>query len=324
MNFKVIDKTGTVEGLALVKFCEKKTARNGSVYLDIVLSDSSGEIVAKLWDFKGDIPPELHSIVKVRGVISQYNGISQLRIDRIKAVDSNTIDYNDFVPSADYSGEYMMKEIEKIVEDFGDEQLKKLVFAVLDEYRDKLLVWPAAVKLHHAVRSGLLYHTLTIVRLAQAICLIYPSVDSDLLMTGIILHDIAKTGEFEISPAGLAESYTVDGILVGHLMRGAMAIERIGTKLNLDKNLLMLVEHMLISHHGQPEFGAAVRPAFLEAELLSQLDSLDSRIYEIEQATAEVNAGEFTPRQWALEDRRLFNHGRKQISTLAILEESKL
>lgn len=322
MRFKVIDKSGTVDGFALVKSCEKKTSKNGSTYLDLVLADLDGEIVAKLWDYNEDLHPEirLHRIIKIRGVILQYNGQPQLRIDRIRAATSaDGVKLEDFVPSAEYTGEIMMAEIRRIVNAFSDEQLKKLVNALLDEYEDRLLVWPAAVKLHHAIRGGLLYHILTIIRLAQAVSKIYPSVDEDLLLTGVILHDIAKTEEFNLSEAGLAENYTADGMLVGHLVRGAMAVERVGRELKIDPELLMCVEHMIISHHGEPEFGAAVRPAFLEAELLSQLDLLDSRVYEIISATTDTLKGEFTPRQWALEDRRLYNHGRKPLNAEADL-----
>ena len=316
MRFKEIDKNGTVEGFALVKHMEKKTSKNGSYYLDMVLADLDGEISAKLWDYKEDIFPEipLHSIVKVRGVILQYNGMPQFRIDRIRpAIAADNVKLEDFVPTAEYTGEMMMAEIRRVVEGFKDSQLKALVNALLDEYEDRLLVWPAAVKLHHAFRGGLLYHTLSIIRLAQAVSKIYPSVDEDLLLTGVILHDIAKTEEFNLSPAGLAENYTADGMLIGHLVRGAMAVERVGKELKIDHETLMCVQHMLISHHGSPEYGAVVRPMFLEAELLSQLDLLDSRIYEIVSATAEVQKGDFTPRQWAMEDRRLYNHGRKPL-----------
>ena len=146
--------------------------------------------------------------------------------------------------------------------------------------------------------------------MAQGVAKIYPFIDSDLLFAGVILHDIAKTQEFDVAPTGIASGYTVDGNLVGHLVRGAMAVEKCGRELGLSEETLMLVEHMIISHHGEPEFGAAVRPMFLEAEILSELDTLDAKIYEIEQACRGVEPGEFTQRQWALDNRKLYNHNR--------------
>ena len=146
--------------------------------------------------------------------------------------------------------------------------------------------------------------------MAQGVANIYPFIDSDLLFAGVILHDIAKTEEFDVAQTGIASGYTTDGNLIGHLVRGAMAVDRCGRKLGISENTLMLVEHMIISHHGEPEFGAAVRPMFLEAEILSSLDTLDAKIYEIEQACRNVQPGEFTPRQWALDNRKLYNHDR--------------
>ena len=197
-------------------------------------------------------------------------------------------------------------------EGFENEDLKTLVLSLLSESREKLLYWPAAFKLHHAIRGGLLYHTLSIVRLAQEACVIYPFVDRELLLSGAILHDIAKLSEFEAQSTGIASGYTTQGTLIGHLVRGAMMVEKKGKELGTDSETLMLLEHMLLSHHGEPEFGAAVRPMFLEAEILSSLDMLDARIYEIQSAIAGTASGEFSARQWALENRKFLNHGRTQ------------
>lgn len=317
MNFNQIDRTGSVEGFALVKSCEKKTTKNGSTFLDITLADKTGEINAKMWDYReGAFLPEVNTVIKVRGVIAPYNGVPQMKIDRARAVwENDGVNMNDFVPGADYDGNYMFSEITALVNNFEDAELKKLVSALLDEYKDRMIDWPAAFRLHHAIKGGLLMHTLSIVRMCQSVAALYPTVDEELLISGAILHDIAKTEEFKISPVGLAEGYTADGTLIGHLVRGAMAVERVGSAIGSDKNTMMLLEHMIISHHGEPEFGAAVRPLFLEAEILSTLDALDAKIYEFESATSDIEPGEFSNRQWALNDRKLYNHGRKKIET---------
>lgn len=299
----------------------KKTAK-GVPFLDLILTDSSGEIGAKLWDYKEDLHGcvQPNVLIKIRGSISMFNDAQQLRIDRVRAVlESDGVRIEDFVPSSDYSGEAMYDIIFDEVSRFENGQLKLLVINVLEQNREKLLYWPAAFKLHHSMRGGLLYHTLSILRLAQAVAEVYPSIEKDLLFSGVILHDIAKLQEFDVSEAGVVSGYTVEGTLVGHLVKGAMVIEKIGEELGIDKELLVLIEHMLISHHGEPEFGAAVRPMFLEAEILSQLDLMDARIYEITQAVSEVPAGEFTPRQWALENRKLYNHGLKEVAPKADL-----
>lgn len=322
MNFTEINDNGTVEGFCFVKQMEVKKTAKGIPFLDLILTDSSGEIGAKLWDYKEDLHKcvQPNVVVKIRGTISMFNDAQQLRIDRVRAVlESDCVRIEDFIPSADYSGEAMYDTIFDEVNGFENAQLKRLVLTVLEQNREKLLYWPAAFKLHHSMRGGLLYHTLSILRLAQAAAEVYPSIEKDLLFAGVILHDIAKIQEFDVSEAGVAAGYTVEGTLIGHLVKGAMLIEKTGEELGIDKELLMLIEHMLLSHHGEPEFGAAVRPMFLEAEILSQLDLMDARVYEITQAVSEVQPGEFTPRQWALENRKLYNHGLKDVAPKADL-----
>lgn len=322
MNFKTVNNNGTVEGFCLVKTLEVKKTAKGISYLDMMLTDSSGEINAKLWDYKEELHSDIkvNSIVKVRGSESVFNDMPQLRVDRIRpAVDADDVRVEDFVPSAEYGGETLFDAVYEVADSFSNEELKLLVTTILSEHKEQLSLCPAAFRLHHAIRGGLMYHTLSVLRLAQSVSRIYPSIDSELLFSGVILHDVAKIREFELSDTGIVSGYSVEGSLVGHLVRGAMDIEIRGRELGINPELLMLIEHMVISHHGEPEFGAAVRPMFLEAEILSQLDLLDARIYEVTQAVSEVQAGEFTPRQWALENRKLYNHGLREVKPKAEL-----
>lgn len=318
MKLNEIDSNGTLQGYVLVKNCDRKSAKNGSTYLDLIVSDGESDVVAKIWDFKGnaDDLPAVGTVILVRGSLSTYNNQLQLKIERYRALNErDTVSVRDLVPSAKDSGEAMYAELLKIVEGFNDQELKKLTEAILCQFKDKIIDLPAAFKLHHAVISGLMMHTLTICRLAQAVSLIYPSVDVDLLLTGAILHDIAKTEEFSLSPIGLVDGYTVRGTLIGHLVGGAMIVDKIGSELGISEDVIMLVEHMLISHHGNPEYGAAVRPLFLEAEILSALDTFDANVFEIAGAVKGIDVGTFTARMWALEDRKFYNHGRKKVST---------
>lgn len=317
MNFTPIDNKGLVEGFCIIKTIDRKTSSKGDSYLDVTLGDSGGEINAKLWRYV----PELHGeyqaneIVKVRGVISEYNGNDQLKIDRIRHTGpEDNVKAEDFVKSADYSGEMMFNELLSIAENFKDDELKILVTAILNDNRLKILYWPAAFKLHHAVRGGLLLHSLSIVRLAQAICKIYTFVDEELLISGAILHDIAKLQEYTVADSGITTGYSVEGNLLGHLTMGAMVVNEYAKKLGISKNTAMLIEHMLISHHGEPEFGAAVRPGFIEAELLSELDLMDSRVYEMKEAIADTAPNDFSARLWAMENRKLYNHNRVDVN----------
>ena len=317
MNFTPIDNKGLVDGFCIIKTIDRKTSTKGDSYLDMTLGDSDGEINAKLWRYV----PELHGeyqaneIVKVRGLISEYNGSDQLKIERIRhTTPEDNVKAEDFVKSADYSGEEMWNELINIADNFSDNDLKTIVTAILKDNRMQILYWPAAFKLHHAVRGGLLLHTLSIVRLAQAVCKIYTFVDEELLISGAILHDIAKLQEYTVADSGIATGYSVEGNLLGHLTMGAMVVNEYAKKLGINPKTAMLLEHMLISHHGEPDFGAAVRPGFIEAELLSELDLMDSRVYEMKEAVQNTAADDFTSRLWAMDNRKLYNHNRIDIN----------
>ena len=282
MNFTPIDNNGTVDGFCLIKSLDKKTSSKGDTYLDMTLSDAGGEINAKLWRYNPAVHGEyeINELVKIRGVISQYNGNDQLKIDRIRKITpEDNVKVDDFVKSSDYSGEQMYDELYRIADSFEDKELKAVVTAILADNRLALLYWPAAFKLHHALRGGLLMHSLSIVRLAEGVCRVYPFVDRELLLAGAILHDIAKLSEFTVADTGIATGYSNEGNLLGHLAMGAMVIDKYAEKLGISRKTAMLLEHMVLSHHGEPEFGAAVRPMFIEAELLSELDLMDSRVF---------------------------------------------
>ena len=311
------------DGFWLIKTVDRKTNVKGAPYLDMMLCDKEGEISAKLWDYNeiSHGSYEAGELIKVRATVTQFNGVDQLRVEKIRKVTAaDGVNISDFVPTAEYSGEMMLGAIMNVIASVKDEDLKTLTYALVKDREKEILTWPAAFKLHHAIRGGLLYHTLSIIKLAEGVAMLYPSVDRDLLMCGIIVHDLCKIDEFDLNPAGLVSSYSIKGELIGHLVMGAMKIEQKALELGIPSDKAMLLEHMVISHHGEPDFGAAVRPMFLEAEILSQLDTLDATIFDITSAVGEIKEGEFTGRMWALDNRKLFNHGRKESKPKANLD----
>ena len=317
MNFKALDNKGTVDGFCLIKTVDKKVSSKGDTYLDLLLSDKCGEISAKLWSYNPDLHGEYEAnqIIKVRGTISVYNGNDQLRIDRIRhTLESDGINPDDYVKTAEYDATKMYNELYTIAENFNDADFSQLVTHILSQNKEALLYWPAAFKLHHAIRGGLLMHTLSIVRLAERVCEIYPFVDKDLLLSGAILHDIAKLTEFTVAETGVVTGYSVRGNLLGHLTEGAIAVRKASEELQIPTEKSMLLEHMILSHHGEPEFGAAVRPAFIEAELLSELDLMDARIYEMREAVEGSEPNGFTGKLWAMDNRKLYNHSRTDMN----------
>ena len=326
MNFEPVGSGNAVEGYCIIKNLEKRTTAKGSDYLDMIIADNDGEINAKLWDYKetDENKFQKRDFVKVRGSIVTFNEIKQLRVDRIRLVTPlDGVDLSQYIPSAVLEGDVMLKEIEKVVCEFEDDELKALVTSLLKKYEDKLLYWPAAKSLHHAIRGGLLMHTLSLLRLCQGAVKIYPFVNADLLYTGAILHDISKVNEIDSTQHGMVGDYTVKGNLLGHLVMGCMEVEETGKKEGISDETLMLVEHMLISHHGKPEFGAAKLPLTLEAEILSEIDNFDAKIYEIHSALESVKPGEYTQKLWALDNRAFYNHGRGKEGECNLCETTK-
>lgn len=308
MNFKQL-QNGMCDGFVVLKRCEEKKTKNGADYLDLIISDKDGEMPAKLWDYTPNGMFEQEMIVKIRGTVEQYNGRDQFRVAQIRpAVSSDDYDMSQLVASTEVGGEQLFAMIKKRVDGFENKNLQAIVTRIIDDKHDLLVKYPAALRLHHAVIGGLLYHTMSIVRMAEEICKIYPNINKDLLLAGAILHDVAKTWELESGKTGLVKGYTVEGELIGHLVKGAMYVEETAKSLGIEDEAVTLLEHMILSHHGVPEYGAAVRPMFLEAQILSTLDALDAEIYEINNALSKVEKQKFSDRQWALDNRKLYNH----------------
>ena len=302
---------GVGEGFCLIKSVEQKTTAKKQAYLDMVLTDAQGEVSAKLWDYS----PERHGryeagmVIKVRGSVDTWNNAPQLRIERIRHADEkDQVDMASLVPCAPYTSEWMFDQLTAMVDAMQNADIAAVVRGLLEQNRERILICPAAVKMHHAVRSGLLYHTLSIARAAQALCAVYPFLNRDLVLAGVILHDLDKIHELEVSKTGTASGYTVHGQLLGHLVGGVVGLERMGEQLGTPREILELLQHMVLSHHAIPEFGSPIPPMFPEAEVVSALDTLDATLYEMNAALENVAAGQFTGKVWGL-DRKLYQHG---------------
>lgn len=293
---------------AMIKELNEKKDKNGNGFLDMtVIGSDKKEYTAKVWRFENNGQFEAGQVIEIEYTVDNYKGKSQLNITSIKAAPDEMI--KDFVPSSEYNGETVFTILLNKVNNFKDDELKKIVSSIMLKNREKLQVYPAAYRLHHAIVGGLMLHTASIVEMAEKTCLVYPNINRELLLSGAILHDVAKTFEMETGKTGLCTGYSVGGELIGHLVKGAMFVEETAKELGIEGEKVILLEHMILSHHSEPEYGSPVRPMFLEAEILSALDSLDATIFEINNATSKTEAGEFTDRQWALDNRKLFNHG---------------
>ncbi len=294
-----------IDGFLLVRAAEQRTSSNGSKYLDLTLSDRLSEVNAKMWD--GQTPaPKPSTVVKVRGMMLEYNGRPQLRVDKMRPVEEGDgVDLAQLVPCAPDPSADMMRQVNERIDRIASEPLKALVRYRIDECRAQLEYYPAASKLHHAERSGLLHHITTMLKDADAISAIYPQLDGDLLAAGVMLHDLSKIREFDADEMGLVSDYSAEGNLIGHLVRGVAELHQAGEVLNTPPELLMLLEHMVLSHHDLPEYGSPRRPMIPEAEALHLIDLLDARMFEMDRAIKAINPGGFTERIWSL-DRKLY------------------
>lgn len=293
---------------ALIKELSEKKDKNGNGFLDlIIIGSDKKEYPAKIWRFDNNGQFEANDVIEIDYTVDNYKGKTQLNITTIKKAPEEMI--SSFVPSSEYDGKAVFSMLLAKVNNFADEVLKSIVSKILLDNREALEVYPAAYRLHHAIVGGLMLHTASIVEMAEKTCTVYPNINRELLLSGAILHDVAKTFEMNTAKSGLCSGYTIGGELIGHLVKGAMYIEDTAKELGIEDEKVTLLEHMVLSHHGVPEYGSPVRPMFLEAEILSTLDSLDATIFEINNATNKINTGSFTERQWALDNRKLFNHG---------------
>lgn len=296
------------EGFLMVRSAEKKTDKNGRDYVDMNLGDRTGEINAKIWNWDGvqDLP-EGGKPIKVRGLVQEYNGRLQMRIEKWRMITpEDQVQPGDLVPAAPRTPEEMVAEIRETVEGFSSENLKKLTIAMLDTAGDRLSWFPAAQRMHHAERSGLLHHTTDMLRLAKAAMEVYPWLNRDLLLAGVILHDLGKLEELKSDESGNVTDYTRDGQLLGHLVRGITLLNQAAEKTGVTGECVVLLEHMLLSHHGEPEFGSPRPPMFPEAEALHWIDMMDARMNTMKAAWEKTPEGAFSEKIFSL-DRRVYH-----------------
>ncbi len=296
------------EGFLLVRTAEKRKDSKGNDYVDMNLADRTGEINSKLWNWDGTQPvPESGAAVKIRGLIQEYNGRLQLRVEKWRmAVPEDGVDMNRLVPSAPRSSAEMRSEILKTVEGFTSEKLRKLTLGMLEIAGEDLEWFPAAQRMHHAERSGLLHHTTDMLRVARGLLEVYPWLNADLLLAGVIIHDLGKIEELKSDKAGNVTDYTRDGQLLGHLVRGITNLNRAAEKAGVTGEPVALLEHMLLSHHGESEYGSPKAPMFPEAEALHWIDMMDSRMNTMKTAVDKTPEGAFSEKIYSL-DRRVYH-----------------
>lgn len=269
---------------------EKKTAatRDGRPYVHLVLRDRTGTIRAVKWD--ADLQAfesiETGDYVEVRGDVSTHQDTPQIKIEAIRK-HTDAVDPLDFLPQSSKDADQMMAEIFRLVESVQNPMLARLLRAFFDD--QELVVRfksaPAALKVHHAYLGGLLEHTLSVTQLCDMVSRHYPQLDRDLLVSGALLHDIGKIEEMSWTTA---IQLTDSGNFVGHVVAGAMSVDRVISAIpGFDPSLRMKVLHLLLSHHGKREFGAPVLPGMRESLVLHYVEDMDAKVKMFDEAVAE-------------------------------------
>lgn len=297
-----------VEGFYVLKAAYPKTTATGKPFLSASLSDRSGSIEIKVWDYSGPISSaDEGNVVKIRGTVSEFRGTPQITVDRIRLADDNdTYDLSALVPVAPIDVDTTMAEVERLIGSITDADYRKICSTMMARHKEALKTIPAAKSVHHGFISGLLLHTATMMKTADFLSGVHGDIiDRSLLLAGTFLHDFAKEREFTFSQLGLVTEYSVKGQLLGHLVMGAQEVAAVASELGIPEDKSVLLQHMILSHHGEPVFGAAVKPICAESELLSQIDMLDSRMEIYRETLVGLQVGEVSSRIFAL-DKRVF------------------
>ena len=298
------------EGFYVLKAAQQKTSSNGKPFLNATLSDATGAIDAKAWDYPGPIgAQDAGRVVRVRGTVSEFRGALQLTIERIRLTDGrDMVDYAALVPVAPIDRDAAAAELRTLLASIEDGDYRAVAQALYDKHEEAFLRIPAAKSVHHGFLCGLLMHTLNMLRQADFLARLYaPAVDRSLLLAGTFLHDLGKTREFSFSELGLVTEYSTEGQLLGHLVLGAQEAADMAKALGVPEEKSRLLQHLILSHHGDPEFGAAVLPQCAEAELLALIDRVDSRMEIYRETLEEMEPGTFSGRIYALE-KRIYKH----------------
>jgi 3'-5' exoribonuclease len=300
------DTGDQVELFLLIKHASKGIASNGKPFLTLILQDQSGEIEAKLWDVS-DGDESIYSaenIVKILGDIQNYRGRNQLKIRQIRpASATDSVKLSDFLETAPVSQDEMASKLTQYIFDMKNPNIQRITRHLLKKHQQAFMEYPAATKNHHEFVSGLAYHVVSMLDLAKSIALLYPSLDQDLLYAGVILHDLGKV--FELS-GPISTTYTVEGNLLGHISIMVNEIGKAADELAITGEEVIILQHMVLSHHGKAEWGSPKPPLIKEAEILHYIDNLDARMNMLDRALTRVKPGEFSERVFALDNRSFY------------------
>lgn len=303
---KDLIERGNASGVYLIKDVNKGITTNGLNYLSFVLQDKSGVIDAKKWDVTAeDInKSEKGKIVRIDGEVTKFKDKLQIRIADIYEVDPEDNDLSSLLMLGSIEFNALIEDFNYYKNSIKNDDCKVILDAVFKKYYSKFIDYPAAVRNHHEFYHGLLHHSVMMCKVAEQLSKLYDC-DYDLLISGCLLHDIGKVIEFS---GYVAPSYTNEGNLLGHISIGMSIIKEISDELKITSEVPLLLEHMILSHHGKLEYGSPVVPLTREALLLSMIDDLDAKMMVLDKALSDIEEGSYTERIFALDNASYYKH----------------
>lgn len=297
-----------VDGIMLLESFTQGMTKQNTSFLTLRLSDGNEIVEAKLWDTSKEnfeIPAE--SLIAVTLFAKTYNDTKSFEVTKYcKVPDDSMFSITDFVRKAPYRPEEMYNYILKVVNSTAEcTPVTNIVNYIYEKNKEKLLYWSAAEKIHHNLYGGLLYHTFRMIQSAQCLSKVYSAVSKELLYGAVAVHDIGKLAELETTQLGNAE-YTVQGSLFGHTAIGMMMIDRARIELGITEEAVTDLLHCIAAHHGKMEWGAASKPATLEAYLLHMIDNIDAKVYQFEEIYDSTEAGKLSDRVFTLDNVKVY------------------
>lgn len=295
-----------IDETLLVVSVSKGLTNAGAAYLNVEFQDNSGTIDAKIWDAtENDMAiVQAGNVIRVNGDVLLYRNNLQLRVNKAEAVSEDSFEISDYLKASPVAREQLQEYIYSYIEQIDNEVLYKLVRKIVVDHEKDYFTYPAASRIHHEFVGGLATHVLGMLRIAENICDQHAFINRSLLYSGIILHDFGKTTELS---GPILTHYTTQGRLLGHISIMHADLLGFAKELGLeDSEEVMLLRHMILSHHGQYEYGSPVLPMVTEAEILSYIDDLDARINMLDKVMEQTEAGEFTSRMFSLENRSFY------------------
>lgn len=299
-----------IRGPLLVVNANKGVTNNGLAYMNVTLQDKTGTIEAKKWDINEVDAALLNigNVVLVDGDVLNYRDNLQVKIRAISKVNDDEFDATRFTMASPIPLEELEKRLDSYVNSLKDKDIALLTKTLIGKYYKSYITYPAAVRNHHEFASGLLHHTIQMADLGEAIANLYPSVDRDMLIAGILLHDLGKTLELS---GPIIPKYTLEGKLIGHISITHAEIQKSIEALKINSETATLLSHMVLSHHGKYEYGSPVLPLTREAYLLSVIDDLDAKMMILDKAYEQTPEGEFSARIYAMDDRSFYKPKKK-------------